>query len=144
MANLPPRPESPPRLRDDRDRHIIDDRDRDRPGPSAQPMAPRPFRGDRIPERERTYVPRSRTGDTYFPTRDGDRRERDRDWDRRGGRGWGRERERSPRRWDPRPGPPRRYECLIIYIHSADNYLGLTLHDEVPALVFNYLTLLNV
>ncbi|KIM49281.1 hypothetical protein M413DRAFT_438463 [Hebeloma cylindrosporum] len=124
MANLPPRPGSPPRIRDDRDRHIIEDRDRDRAGPSAQPMAaPRPFYGNnRMPERERTYMPRPRTGDTYFPTeyrREGDRRDRDRDWDRNRGRGgWvrDRERDRSPRRWAPtdrdrRPqdrGPPRR------------------------------------
>ncbi|KAF9483834.1 hypothetical protein BDN70DRAFT_873215 [Pholiota conissans] len=133
MANLPPRPESPLRLgsaRDDR-RHIVDERERDRR--AAQPMAPRyrSPRPERLPDRDRTYMPRPK-GDTYIADYDGrredrrdyDDRDRDRDRDRsrrdydRDRRNWERERERDrsppPRRWSPdrrydrERGPPRR------------------------------------
>ncbi|KAF8163147.1 hypothetical protein B0H34DRAFT_309465 [Crassisporium funariophilum] len=125
MANLPPRPESPFRMRDER-RHTTDDRDRDRR--SAQPMAPR-FRGERerIPERDRAYIPRPRS-DTYIASGSDSRREyegrrgdydsndRDRERDRhrdfdRDRRSWGgreRERDSSPRRWEPPADRDRR------------------------------------
>ena len=106
MANLPPRPESPQRIREDR-HYSVDDRER-RP---AQPMASR-FRGDRYLD-ERVYVPRPKP-DTYiapgfeprremegrraeYDDRDRDRhRSFDRDRDKRN---WGHE--RDGRRWEP-------------------------------------------
>jgi len=115
MANLPPRPESPLRVHDDR-RYPADDRER-RP---AQPMASR-FRGDRYSD-ERVYVPRPRP-DTYiapgfeprreiegrraeYDDRDRDRHRRfDRDRDRRN---WGHERDGGSRRWEPGPDRDRR------------------------------------
>ncbi|KAF9567596.1 hypothetical protein CPC08DRAFT_544633 [Agrocybe pediades] len=107
MANLPPRPKTPPRLTDDR-RLPIDDRDRGRR--SAQPMAPPRFR-DR--DGERPYQPAPRRLDTYVPggydrrdadRRDYDSRDRPRDFDRdRDRRPPPRDRDfnRSPRRRSP-------------------------------------------
>ena len=107
MANLPPRPESPLRMRDDR--RYLDDRER-RP---AQPMAPR-FRADRDRHSdERVYVPRPRP-DTYiapgFESRreiDGRRTEYD-DRDRDRHRSFDRDRDR--RNWDHERDGPRRWE----------------------------------
>ena len=113
MANLPPRPESPPRIREDR-HYSVDDRER-RP---AQPMAAR-FRGDRYSD-ERVYVPRPKP-DTYIapgfePRREieGRRVEYD-DRDRNRHRGFDRDRdkrnwghERDSRRWEPGPDRDRR------------------------------------
>uniref|UniRef100_A0A8H8CNA3 Uncharacterized protein n=1 Tax=Psilocybe cubensis TaxID=181762 RepID=A0A8H8CNA3_PSICU len=118
MANLPPRPETPPKLREER-RHP-DERDRDRR--PAQPMS----RINRsVPERDRSYVP-SRRPDTYIPgqdsrresdrrdlsrERDRDRfrdidRDRDRDRDRRRDRDF----DRSPRKWELSDRERRAYD----------------------------------
>ncbi|KAF8905983.1 hypothetical protein CPB84DRAFT_1770722 [Gymnopilus junonius] len=124
MASLPPRPETTPKpLRDDR-RPTVDERDRDRRS-SQSITASRLRPNDRIPEHERSYVPRK--SDSYVPggydsRRESDRRDYD-DRDRR--RTYGRERNRdydrsrSPRRRSPDRHP---YDRDRAYRRSPSPY----------------------